>query len=169
MMKKSVSILQRFSIIISTGFGIGYVPVVPGTFGTLWGIPIYLAVHRGCVYVEKAWSIPFLVTYLLIITAFSLLGVWVAGIAEQAFSEKDPGKIVIDEIAGFLVTMAGTQAGLPGIVSGFIVFRILDIMKFPPANIADKRVSGGLGIMLDDLIAGVQGVVILAILHVIIT
>jgi len=83
------------------------------------------------------------------------LAVWIADVAAKTLKRKDPGCIVIDEIAGMVVTLIGLPFNLTTAVTGFILFRILDILKPYPIRILDKRVSGGLGIVADDVAAGI--------------
>jgi phosphatidylglycerophosphatase A len=127
---------------LATGFGVGYSPVIPGTVGTLLGIPLYMILAaRG---VETV-----IVALCLVVPA----GIYVAGRVEELSGTQDPGSIVIDEIAGYLLTMAGSPADLFHIVAGFTLFRFFDILKPPPVRQAERVFPGGAGIMLDDLLA----------------
>lgn len=130
--------------LLAFGLGSGAAPVAPGTFGTLAAVPLYL--------VLQPLGLPL---YLL-----SLLLVFVIGIAICEKTSRDLGVhdhpgIVWDEIAGYLVTMAGAPFGWYWMVTGFLLFRGFDIFKPWPIGWADRRVTGGLGIMLDDCLAGV--------------
>ncbi len=127
----------------SVGF-IGYSPVAPGTMGTLAGVLVY--------YLLSFFATPI---YLLLVTAAFILACRAADSAEVLFSQKDSPKIVIDEVVGYLISMALLPRTLTMIVGGFLFFRILDIMKPPPANTVDRRLKGGLGVVLDDVIAGI--------------
>ena len=131
---------------LAFGFGSGLAPVAPGTFGTLAAIPIYLLMSQ--------LSVSLYCGLLLLICAVS---VYVAGKSSQLLGVHDHGGIVIDEIAGFLLTMTLAPAGWVWIVAGFLLFRLFDILKPWPINVLDRRVSGGLGIVLDDLMAGIYG------------
>jgi phosphatidylglycerophosphatase A len=129
---------------IAFGFGSGAVPFAPGTFGTLMAIPLY--------YVMQDLS---LITYLLITLAIIIFGTWVSHVTEKDLGVPDHSGIVIDEIAGYLVTMIAAPKGWLWIVLGFILFRIFDIWKPFPIRYLDQHVPGGAGIMLDDIIAAV--------------
>jgi phosphatidylglycerophosphatase A len=96
-----------------------------------------------------------------IILVFIGLAVWVATGAEEILKAQDPGCIVIDEVAGMMMTLAGLPFDVLTVVSGFIVFRILDIIKPFPIRTAERHFSGGTGVVLDDVIAGIMGNVLL--------
>jgi phosphatidylglycerophosphatase A len=130
---------------IAFGFGAGLSPRAPGTVGTLAAIPLYLAL--------QALS-P--LGYLLVLILLFLVGLWACDKTARELAEGDPGAIVWDEILGFLVTMALTPPGWISILLGFIFFRLFDILKPWPIGALDRRVKGGLGILLDDLAAGVM-------------
>jgi phosphatidylglycerophosphatase A len=139
----------RFVILLATGFGAGFSPVVPGTMGTLIAIPIY--------YFISSISFPL---YELTLVAFFFFSSWVAGQAEQYWEKKDDRRIVIDEIMGFLVTMLWVTKTPLSIVSGFVLFRIFDILKpFPIRHL--ERVKSGFGVVLDDVLAGIYSNIIL--------
>ena len=124
--------------------GSGYSPIASGTVGTLAAIPFYIWLAR----------LP-LSLYLLTLTAFFFLACWVSGKAEILFREKDSGKIVIDEVVGYLVTMAAFPFDWRFVVAGFFLFRFFDILKPPPANWFDRQLKNGYGVVLDDVAAGV--------------
>ena len=130
---------------LALGFGSGLAPKAPGTFGTVAAIPVYLLMMS------------FLSTPLYLIGTLlaCVVGVWICGKAADAVNVHDHPAIVWDEIAGYLVTMAFVPVNLTNIVLGFAVFRLFDILKPWPISIADKKLHGGLGIMLDDVLAGV--------------
>jgi len=130
--------------LLATWGGSGYAPFASGTFGTLAAIPFYLALAQ--------LSLPL---YLLTLTAFFFLACWVSGKAEIIFNEKDSGKIVIDEVVGYLVTMAAIPFAWRYIIAGFFLFRLFDIVKPPPARWFDQKVKNGYGVVLDDVAAGV--------------
>lgn len=136
--------MNRLTIIMATWFGSGLSPVAPGTVGTLAAIPLYLALYR----------LP-LSSYLLTVTAFTFFACWIAGRAEELFGSKDPGKIVIDEVAGFMVTMTATPCTMRTIVAGFLLFRVFDIIKPFPARQIDRKLKNGYGVVLDDIVAGI--------------
>lgn len=134
---------EQMVLFFAFGFGTGFIRPAPGTWGTLPGVVI-------------AWwvmSQPWLhVTVLILI---SLIGIWLCGRASQILGVHDHGGIVIDEIAGVLLTLLFFEPTWLTLLLGFVWFRIFDIIKPPPIRQIDKHVRGGLGIMLDDWLAGV--------------
>ena len=150
--------------VVGTGFGSGMVPFAPGTFGTVAAIPVFLFFFIASQKMGSTQSTRFAIYVVGCVLVFCL-GVWAAGKCEKIYQVQDPGKIVIDEILGYLVTMTGLPCSWPWIIIGFVVFRILDILKIWPANKIDLRMHGGLGIMLDDVISGLQGMLILNIVQ----
>lgn len=98
---------------------------------------------------------------MVIIIIFCGVAVFVADAAEKLLSAKDPGSIVIDEIAGMMVTLAGLPFNAVVVVSGLIIFRILDITKPFPIRAIERRLNGGTGVVMDDLVAGVMGNILL--------
>ncbi|MCX7816350.1 MAG: phosphatidylglycerophosphatase A [Syntrophales bacterium] len=130
--------------ILATGCGIGFVPYAPGTAGTILGIPIFLAL------VDLQWTL-----YLLTILAFTILSVYIAGIAEMNLKKKDAPPIIIDEITGFLWTMFLVSPDFFNITAGFLIFRFFDIVKPFPIRRIQKALPGGWGIVMDDVAAGI--------------
>jgi phosphatidylglycerophosphatase A len=149
MVAKPTELAIRF---FATGFGAGRVPVAPGTAGTLVAIPLFLLLR------EIGWP-----AYALSVAAMFLFGVWLCGRAEKVMGRKDNPQIVWDEIVGYLVSMFGTPPGWIWIVIGFLLFRLFDIVKPFPIRTFERRIPGGLGVMMDDVLAGVY---VLALLHV---
>ncbi|HSB04516.1 MAG TPA: phosphatidylglycerophosphatase A [Thermodesulfobacteriota bacterium] len=136
-------VLNRFFILIATGLGAGFSPIVPGTMGTLVAIPFYYFVS----------SIPPPV-YELTLLAFFFFSSWISNQAERYWGKKDDRRIVIDEIMGFLVTMLWIPRSPLFMVVGFILFRFFDILKpFPIRRL--ERVRSGYGVVLDDVLAGI--------------
>jgi phosphatidylglycerophosphatase A len=129
-----------------TGAGAGYLPWVPGTAGTLVAIPLSLGLNR------IAGTSFYLA--LLTLAAFIAVATWLCNKGEEIFQAKDCSKIVIDEIAGFMVANFASPTRLKPAILAFLLFRFFDIIKPYPARRAE-RISGGLGVILDDLIAGV--------------
>ncbi len=138
---------------LALGFGSGLAPRAPGTFGTLAAIPVYLLLAG-----LPLWG------YLVVTAIVCTAGIWICDRAARDFGVHDHPAIVWDEIAGFLVTMIAAPAGLIWIAAGFLLFRFFDIVKPWPIGLLDRRVQGGLGIMLDDLLAGVYAAIVLQIL-----
>ena len=131
-------------IFLATGFYVGNLPFAPGTFGSLIGLPLSFAIAGMS-----------LAPAMLCILIFSLFAIYIADAAEKLLKQKDPGCIVIDEIAGMTATLIGLPFNLITVVIGFIVFRILDILKPFPIRNLDNRIPGGLGVVADDLAAGI--------------
>lgn len=139
--------------LFATWGGSGYSPVASGTVGTVAAIPFYLLLAR----------LP-LPVYLLTLTAFFFLACWVSGRAEVIFQQKDSGKIVIDEVVGYLVTMIAIPFDWRYIVAGFFLFRFFDIVKIQPARWFDRQLKNGYGVVLDDVAAGVYAWLLLWLL-----
>jgi phosphatidylglycerophosphatase A len=121
----------------------GYAPAAPGTFGTLGAIPLYLVLSR-----LPAGA------YLAATAAFAALAVAAAARAGRYWGIPDASPIVIDEVAGYLVTMALVPFSWPATLAGFVLFRVFDVLKPWPASAFD-RVKTGFGVVMDDLAAGV--------------
>ena len=138
---------------IATGLYSGYLPKAPGTWGSLVGLFIFFILHT--------LSLP---VYLAVVAGLFLVGSFAAGEAEKIMDHKDPGLVVIDEIVGMLITMIAVPATPLAMALGFILFRIFDIAKPFPVGFIDQRFHGGLGIMLDDVMAGIYSLVILQVL-----
>lgn len=135
---------------IATGGYAGYLPKAPGTWGSLVGLALYWLLH---------WLD--LTAYLIAVAVVLVIGTVAAGAAEKIMDRKDPGLVVIDEIAGMLITLIAAPADWRFWILGFILFRFFDIVKPFPVNLADRRINGGTGIMLDDVIAGLYSLAIL--------
>lgn len=135
---------ERATLFVATGFFIGKVPFAPGTFGSLIGLPV-------CFLLSRLNFLAFVVWVLL----FIFFAIAIASAAEKILEQKDPGQIVIDEIAGLAVTFAGLPFNLKTVLAGFIIFRVFDILKPFPIRFLEKRVGGGAGVVLDDVLAGV--------------
>jgi len=144
---------EKTAVFLATGFYVGNIPFAPGTFGSLIGLPL-------CFLLSGIPLSAAIIATVLIIA----LAVWIAETAERTFARKDPGCIVIDEIAGMVVTLIGLPFNLTTAVVGFILFRILDILKPFPIRVLDRRLSGGLGIVADDVVAGIFANISLRIL-----
>jgi phosphatidylglycerophosphatase A len=135
---------------LAFGFGSGLAPFAPGTFGTLAAIPLYLLMTHV--------SLPLY----LMVTLFSILfGFWLCGRSSEMLGVHDHSGIVWDEFAGFFITMIAAPQGWQWIVLGFALFRLFDIWKPWPIGIIDKKMQGGVGIMMDDVIAGVYALIVL--------
>jgi phosphatidylglycerophosphatase A len=139
-------------VFLASGFGSGYFPVVPGTAGTIVGVLLY-------------WLLSHLSSFLYVVTGvtFVFLAAWIAERAAQRLQQKDPPCIVIDEVAGYLVTMILIPWDWLYIGLGFAAFRLFDIAKPFPIRHIDARVPGGWGIVLDDVLAGVYANIVLQV------
>jgi phosphatidylglycerophosphatase A len=142
--------MNRFFLVLATGFGVGYSPVAPGTLGTLVAIPIYYFLSEN--------PSPL---YEIILIGFFFLSVWISENAETFFGKKDDPRIVIDEVMGFLITMLWVPKTTGFIMIGFFLFRFFDILKPFPIRRLERRLKGGWGIVLDDVMAGVYANIIL--------
>jgi phosphatidylglycerophosphatase A len=130
---------------LAFGFGSGLSPWAPGTAGTLVAVPLYLLI--------SSWS---LLQYTGFIVLTALLGVWICGVASRQLKVHDHPGIVWDEFVGFWITMWAVPADWVWIVAGFLAFRVFDIVKPWPVSVLDRKVGGGFGIMIDDVLAGVM-------------
>lgn len=130
------------SLAVATGLGAGYAPIAPGTAGSACGLLIW-AVLPAAAGVQA-----------LVLATMFAAGVWSAGAAERHFGGTDPGPVVVDEVLGMLVTLFLNPVGWAGALVAFLLFRIFDIVKPYPADRLE-RLPGGLGVMADDLMAGV--------------
>ena len=130
---------------LAFGFGSGLAPRAPGTFGTLAAVPIYWLVAD--------WS---LLEYSALILVTAVLGIWICGAASRQLNVHDHPGIVWDEFVGYWITMWALPADWTWMLAGFIAFRVFDIAKPWPIGWLDKKVDGGLGIMIDDVVAGIM-------------
>ena len=140
---RKASILDRLVYWTAVGFGTGLAPKAPGTAGTLVGIPLYL------VMTDWLWW-----QYLAGISIAFFVGIWICGEVSRNTGMKDAPFIVWDEIVGYLIAMFAAPDGWIWVSVGFVLFRLFDIWKPWPINIIDRGIRGGLGIMLDDVVAG---------------
>lgn len=136
---------------IATFFGAGNFPKAPGTAATLAALPLYLVLRK--------LSAPL---YILTLVKLIVLGAMASDAMEKEWG-KDPSRVVIDEVCGLLVTLISRPEGLKEIALGTLLFRFFDIVKPPPVGIIDRKVKGGIGIMADDLAAGIISALILAL------
>jgi phosphatidylglycerophosphatase A len=143
-------ILSTPVLFLAFGFGLGLAKKMPGTMGTLSAIPLYLVFIQA-----NIWLYSLLTIFVIIV------GVWICGDAAKLLGEHDFGGIVWDEIAGFLITMWLVPFSWHAVFSGFVLFRIFDIFKPWPIKWIDQKVEGGLGIMLDDVLAGILAALVL--------
>jgi len=128
--------------IATLGF-IGYFPVAPGTFGSLAAL-VFVALLK-----------PAQFHHLLLVIAFAVVGTIASHHAEKTLNQKDSGHIVIDEFAGYTLSVLSLPATVPYLTAGFLLFRFFDILKPPPIRWIERTFPGGIGVMSDDLMAGV--------------
>lgn len=168
---------QKVALLAATFLGAGLAPVAPGTFGSAAGVLVFLGLSQLS-----------LALYALTVLALFAIGVWAADCVEVVFRREDDGRIVIDEVVGQLLTLlpvfvstrfgvgwVGEGFALEGgawadwrfwilLLVGFLVFRVFDIAKPGPIRAAERAFSGGLGVMLDDVVAGIFGAGVMGIL-----
>lgn len=132
----------RAALLLASVFGVGYIPIAPGTFGSAAGLLLW-AILPASPIVQAG-----------VILALFGLGSWSGSVAERHFDRSDPGQIVIDEVVGVLITLFMNPVGWGGALLAFFLFRIADIVKPYPANRLE-RLHGGLGVMADDAMAAI--------------
>lgn len=135
----------RWDVLLASGFGSGLAPAAPGTVGTLAALLPWFWLRE--------WAAP---AYLLVCAMVFVLGTWVSQRLTREPGAEDPGWIVIDEWVGLWLALFLLPAGWPWLLAGFLLFRLFDIAKPWPVGWADRHVHGGLGVMLDDALAGLM-------------
>jgi phosphatidylglycerophosphatase A len=144
-----LGLLDRIAVLVATVGGAGFSPLAPGTVGS-------------AITALLLWVVPFSRDGLAVFfAAVTIVGVWAADRAERRLGGKDPGAIVIDEVAGMTLAVLAFPLTVPVLVAGFVLFRIFDVLKPPPAR-ASQVLRGGVGVMIDDLIAGLYALAVLA-------
>jgi phosphatidylglycerophosphatase A len=138
---------------IALGFGAGLAPVAPGTFGTLVGIPIAIALH--------AYTTD--LAYVVFTFALFALGAWASDVTGRALGVADHGSIVIDEVVAFVAVLFFTGVTPLRIAIAFVLFRFFDIVKPPPVRQVDAAMKNGIGVMLDDIVAAGYALIVFAI------
>ena len=142
----------KIVIFFASGAHVGNVPFAPGTFGSLLGLVVCFLLT----------TVPISVATIIVV-ALILFSVWVSEHAEKMMGEKDPGSVVIDEVAGMVVTMIGIPFGAVTAITGFALFRLLDIVKPPPVRFFQDDLAGGAGIVMDDVAAGIIANILLRV------
>ena len=145
--------MNYFILFFAAGFGAGYVPIAPGTAGTLMAIPVFFALS----------PIPFPLYELTLVTFF-FLSSWISEQTQIYLGKRDDPRIVIDEMMGYLITMLWVPKTILFIILGFFLFRFFDIVKPPPVRLLEKA-REGYGVVLDDVMAGVYANTILQIVR----
>jgi phosphatidylglycerophosphatase A len=141
---KDVNLLDKIALILSIWFGIGLLPGIPGTLGTIGAIPLYLLMDL----LDPGYQALFL---LIAISG----AIWSSQRAGRILAKVDSRQIVIDEVAGFLLTIVFLPLTWLNLIAGFFLFRFFDILKPPPIKKIEQKVRGGFGVVFDDLVAGV--------------
>ena len=171
--RKSSGIVDYIALALTT-WGVGYGPIAPGTWGSLVGVGIYLAVESlALAFLQSDFGVHHhtSVNYAIInavvaslLISFSLIGIWASGRSIPMLGSKDPSEAVVDEVVGQLITFCFIPFGLhwPYILAGFLLFRLFDIIKPFPARTLEM-LPGGLGICADDIMAGVYAGICLAV------
>ena len=145
---------QKVIIFFATGAYAGKSPIIPGTVGTLAAIPFAL--------VFLVMPPPFIGLY---VVSLILVAIFIADQAEKILGQKDPGCIVIDEIAGYVVALSIVPVTVYTIIAGFFLFRLFDIVKVGPVRYFERKFPGGAGVVLDDVMAGILSAIVLRILY----
>ena len=138
----------KFSLILSTWFFSGLMPLAPGTFGTICAVPLVIAFG----YIDMDLRV-------LFITALIAIAIWSADRSRRLMDLKDPSEIVIDEVAGFALTMSFLPLTAYALMVGFVFFRLFDIFKPFPIKTLERKLQGGIGIVADDLMAGLYALI----------
>jgi len=136
----------QFAVFLATFGYLGKSPIAPGTFGAAAGLLLCYPLS----------AIPVALAAFIVLVGAGL-AVWICGAAETALGRKDPGSVVLDETIGMTVTLLGVPFTASTAVAGFLLFRVFDIWKPFPVRYLERRFSGGLGVVLDDVAAGVLG------------
>mgnify|MGYP001819202095 CR=1 FL=1 len=150
----NTSLTDKFILFLATGFNSGYSPIAPGTMGTIVALVAFLFLQQLPVWL-----------YAVILISASLIGIAICNKADQLLKTHDNKAIVWDEFCGLWLTLFMAPSGWQAMVVGFLLFRLFDIAKPFPISLIDRAVPGGLGVMLDDLVAGAFALVILQSLY----
>lgn len=149
-MKPHPFLLHKWQHWLALGFGSGLAPKAPGTFGTLAALPLVWLLAM----LPFGWSAA-------VIVAGAVLGVYLCDVVSRDIGAEDHGAIVWDEIVGFAITLWAVPLTIQNVLIAFVLFRMLDIIKPWPIRWFDRNVHGGLGVMLDDIVAGVLACLLL--------
>lgn len=144
---------EKSILFLATWFGTGYLPQMPGTWGSLAALPLWVLLqHLGAL------------GYSLAVVLLGVAGIYLSGRAELYLHQADSPVIVIDEVVGQLIALAACPVNFSAVVVGVVLFRIFDIVKPFPIGLINARLAGGLGIVLDDVVAGIYAGLILCVL-----
>jgi phosphatidylglycerophosphatase A len=153
--RPKLSVPGRLIILVTTAGGVGYLPIFPGTAGTLVAIPLSLGLNRLA-------NVSLLLASLTLVVAI-FCAIALAAKAAELLGQKDPGIIVIDEIVGYSLANFSTPMTVPALLASFLIFRFFDIAKVFPASQLE-RLPGGAGIVLDDIMAGIYTFAVMRLL-----
>ncbi len=148
---KNISLTARLT---GTVMGVGYCPFASGTAGTIAAVPIYLVLYR------LGWPLYALTWFALLALSF-----WASEMIRVQTGRDDPSEVVVDEVVGFLLAMFLLPPTCGNIFWGFLLFRIFDIIKPEPARFFDKKVHNGIGITMDDVVAGMYTAIVINLYH----
>lgn len=172
---KNKTALDYFSLAITT-FGVGYLPVAPGTYGSAVGVLIYLLfasseVRANLYFLQHDWQDAQITAwihafYLILFLLFCLLGIWASNRAVKIFQNKDPQKVVVDEVIGQLITFLFIPFAVSWyfVIAGFLLFRLFDIWKPYPID-SLQNLPAGIGVCADDILAGVYAGTVLSVIY----
>lgn len=141
-------------VLLGSWFGCGLSPVAPGTVGSIGAMPLYFLLRFAGSWAVVAGAV-----------SITLLGIWISGKIARAADSTDPQFVVLDEVAGVLVTLSFAKEGWRWALVGLVLFRLFDITKPPPCRLIERKLPPGPGIMLDDTIAGIMAAVVLVIVQ----
>ena len=148
---------QKSVMFLATGCFIGNISFAPGTFGSILGLPLCFLLSK----IDLSVAVPLTII-------FVFFAIWIAQEAWKILKAEDPGCIVIDEIAGLMITFIGLPFNIISAVAGFLIFRVLDILKPYPIRFFERKLSGGIGIVMDDVAAGIcSNIILRVLLHII--
>jgi len=148
-----MNLREKSVMFLATGCFIGNIPFAPGTFGTILGLPL-------CFFLSGTnFAVAVFLTVIFIVFA-----IFIAHHAEKILKKTDPGRIVIDEIAGLMVALFGLPFNAVYVLAGFVIFRFFDILKPFPIRLIERKLSGGTAIVMDDVAAGICTNLVLRIL-----
>ncbi len=142
--------MDRLMMFFATGAWVGYLPKAPGTWGSVLGVGVWFGLRN--------FPLPH---YLLALGILFIFGTICSGAAEKIVDTGDPGLVVIDEVVGQLIALTAIPAKPGYVLAAFILFRLFDILKPFPVGWLDQHIHGGLGIMLDDVVAGLYALILL--------
>ena len=168
-------LLDYFALALTT-CGVGYLPLAPGTWGSLLGVGIYLLIRSAetpfsIYFLQRSWNAEQITAWIhafntIIFLAFCLVGIWASGRAAQLFQNKDPQKVVVDEVMGQLLVFMFIPFDVHWyyVIAGFLLFRLFDIWKPYPID-SLENLPAGIGVCADDILAGIYGGACLALLY----